>query len=193
MKLLKFSLKMYGLDELAETCDDIEISITLYGTKLTSNLFHVTAGLKIVDVRAKEPETGKLLMAFGNLQSRDNSIVMELHLMKDSKDGYKYFKPFFQFFAAVEKNGLTADKHGKCIKTLIISSPQDLKSHWISLCKGGAAKRDRNPYHCYDITSNELAQAKILTEICDKCKETNKEQCYHWNVVNSEYLNVSYY
>ena len=42
------------------------MSITLDGSKLTSNLFYVTAGLKIVDVCAKEPETGKFLMTHGN-------------------------------------------------------------------------------------------------------------------------------
>lgn len=40
---------MYRLDTLAATVDNIEISITLDGAKLTSNLFYVTADLKIVN------------------------------------------------------------------------------------------------------------------------------------------------
>ena len=67
IQLSKFILKMHGLDELAANTNDVEISITLDGSKLISNLFHVTAGLKVVDVRAKEPETGKFLMTLGNL------------------------------------------------------------------------------------------------------------------------------
>ena len=113
--------------------------------------------------------------------------------MKDTKEGYNYFKSFFQFFAAVVQNGLAEDQYGKSIQSLKLSSPQDLKSHWASLLRGGAAKVNQYPCHCCDITSNELAHAEILLESCNKCKETNKERCYHWNIVDSEYLNVSYY
>ena len=49
--------------------------------------------------------------------------------MKDIKEGYIYFKSFFQFFAAVVQNRITENHYGKSIKTLKLSSPQDLKSH----------------------------------------------------------------
>lgn len=113
--------------------------------------------------------------------------------MKDTKEGYNYFKSFFQFFSAVVQNRLAEDQHSKSIKTLKSSSPQYLKSHWASFLRGGAAKVNQYPCLCCDITSNELAHEKILSERCNKCKETNKERCCHWDVVDSEYLNVSYY
>ena len=47
--MLKFLLRIYGLDSLAATESDVEVLITLDGSKLTSNLFHLTAGMKIVD------------------------------------------------------------------------------------------------------------------------------------------------
>ena len=40
---------MYKLDVLAAIFDDIEIAITLDYSKLTSNLFHVTVSLKVVN------------------------------------------------------------------------------------------------------------------------------------------------
>lgn len=184
---------MYGLDELAETSDDIEVAITLDSAKLTSNLFYVTAGMKIVDCCAKEPLTGKFVMEYGNLQSRDKSIVFQINLMKDIKEGYQYFKGLFDFFTAVQWNGLAADGYGKSIKTLIVSSPQNFKSYRASLVKGGAAKRDIKPCYCCNISSNELAHAKILSERCEKFIEINKEWCYYWNIEDSEYLEVSYY
>ena len=57
--------------------------------------------------------------------------------------------------------------------------------------KGGAAKVNEYSCHCCDITSNELAHAKILTERCDKCISSNREWCYHWKVNDSEHIDVS--
>ena len=61
--ILKFLLKMYKLDILAENIDNVEIAITLDGRKLTNRLFHVTAGLKIVDVYARHLKLGTLFLS----------------------------------------------------------------------------------------------------------------------------------
>ena len=50
--ILKFLLKMYKLDILAKSTENVKIAITLDGSKLTKQLFHVTAGLKIIDIHA---------------------------------------------------------------------------------------------------------------------------------------------
>lgn len=100
--ILKFLLKIYKLDLLAERTNNVEIAITLDGSKLTKQLFHVTAGLKIVDVHAWHPKLDTLLLptdvetsGHSSIQSRDNSYVVEMHLMKDTKEGYKCFTNFF--------------------------------------------------------------------------------------------------
>ena len=87
---------MYKLDILAETTDNIEIAITLDGSKLTNRLFYVKGGLKIVDVHARHPKLGTLLLStdvetsgISSMQSCDNSYVVEMHLMKDNKEGNK--------------------------------------------------------------------------------------------------------
>ena len=56
--LLKFLLKMYKLDVLAELTGNVEIAITLDGSKLTNQLFHVTAGLKINRYLCSSPKIG---------------------------------------------------------------------------------------------------------------------------------------
>ena len=139
---------MYKLDILAENTDNVEIAITLDGSKLTNRLFHVTAGLKIVDVHARHPKLGTLLLStdvetsgISSMQSRDNSYVVEICLMKDTKEGYKYFTDFFQFYTNVGKEGLSACKYGRKIRKLKVVSPQDMKSHWSCLMKGGAVKK----------------------------------------------------
>ena len=111
--------------------------------------------------------------------------------MKDTKQCYNFFRNFFNFFRAVQLNGVAEDEYGKAIKTLVVSSPQGLKSFWAALLKGSVAKRDTYPCHCCDITSNELAHPKILSERCQKCIETNRVRCYHWDDVDNRYINVS--
>jgi len=89
--MLKFILKMHRLDKIAVD-SAIEIYATLNGAKFTNHMSHVTCGLKIVDIRAIDPNTNQLLL---NFQSRDLSFVFESHLMKDTKESYKHFKTFF--------------------------------------------------------------------------------------------------
>ena len=72
---------MYRLDKIAVD-SAIEICATLDGAKFTNHMSHVTCGLKIVDIRAIDPKTNKLLL---NFQSRYLSFVLESHLMKDKK------------------------------------------------------------------------------------------------------------
>ena len=96
---------MYKLDILDENTENIEIAITLDDSKLTNRLFHVTAGLKIVDVHARHPKLGTLLLStdvetsgISSIQSCNNSYIVEMCLMKDTKEGYKYFTDFFEFY-----------------------------------------------------------------------------------------------
>ena len=102
--ILKFLLKMYKLDVLAEVTEDVKIAITLDGSKLTKQLFHVTAGLKMIDIHSWNPKLDTLLLqtnvktsGMSSIQSWDNSYVVEMHLMKDTKEGYKAFTKFFEF------------------------------------------------------------------------------------------------
>ena len=131
IEILKFLLKMYELDLLAEQTNNVEIAITLDGSKLTKQLFHVTAGLKIVDVHARHPKLDTLLLptdvetsGHSSIQSRDNSYVVEMHLMKDTKEGYKCFTNLFDFYNGVGKNGLPACNKGRSIKKLKVVDPK---------------------------------------------------------------------
>ena len=85
--MLKLALKTCQLDELASTRDDVELAFTLDGAKLTSNLFHVTAGTKAADIRSRHPLNGKLLLQvasyfkFSSIQSQEHAFVFKMHLM----------------------------------------------------------------------------------------------------------------
>ena len=195
--ILKFLLKMYKLDILAKSTENVEIAITLDGSKLTNQLFHVTAGLKIIDIHARHPKLDTLLLptdvetsGMSSIQSRDNSYVVEMHLMKDTKEGYKAFTKFFEFYNHVGKYGLPRCDKGLAIKKLSIVSPQDLKSHWSCLLKGGAAKNVTYPCHCCNITSADLTKFKSGQARCNRCKSKGRAKCYHWDVTDSVFVDV---
>ena len=102
-----------------------------------------------------------------------------MHLIKDTKEGYKAFTNFFDFIILLEKKGLRACNKGPAIRKLTIVSPQDLKSHWSYLLKGGAAKQVIYPCHCYNITSADLTKFKSGEARCNRCKSNRRTKCYH--------------
>ena len=53
---------MYKLDFLVELTVNIEIAIKLDGSKLTKQIFHVTAGIKIIDIHARYLKLDTLLL-----------------------------------------------------------------------------------------------------------------------------------
>ena len=173
--ILKFLLKMYKLDILVENTENVEIAITLDSSKLTNRLFHVISGLKIVDVHARHLKLGTLLLltdveisGISRMQSCDNSYMVEMCLMKDTKECYKCFTNFFEFYVKVGEDGLPGCEHGLAINKLKVVSLQDMKSHWSCLMKGGAVKKVTYPCHCCNIISNELVKFKVLDRQCDR-------------------------
>ena len=63
------------------------------------------------------------ISGMSSIQSQDNSYVVEMHLMKDTKEGYKAFTIFFEFYNNVSKKDLSAYNKGPAIKKLTIVSP----------------------------------------------------------------------
>ena len=114
-----------------------------------------------------------------SVQSWDNSYVVEIHLMKDTKEGYKKFTIFFDFYNNVGKNGLAACNKGRAIKSLKVISPQDLKSHWSCILQGGSAKNAKYPCHSCNITSAQLTSFKEGERRCNRYKSKGREKCYH--------------
>ena len=147
-KLLCMLLDGFHLTNLAVLDGGVEIAIRLDGTKLSWNLSHVTAGIKIVDKRACDPITGAPLFVASDgstnqsVQSREFCFSIKILLASDSKDLYKNeFTEFFKFFEDIGRNGLAGSEHGPAFKPFKIVSPQDMSSFWKSLGSGGAATK----------------------------------------------------
>jgi hypothetical protein len=134
-KLCTYLVHHFGLDEFAKN-GSIEMAITVDAAQLDDNVTRVTIGFKIVDKKARDPITKKLIYSeLQNMQSGQWYFLIMTILAKDSKDTYNHFhKPIFDESEELRTNGLGD------WKPFQIPDPQDMKSHQLTLGCGGAAK-----------------------------------------------------
>lgn len=94
--LLRMLLTGFCPDSFAEMGSSVKavlLSCTMDGAQLTDNLGHVTAGIKIVDPRAKDPSVSMPVCLF---QSRDLCFPFQITFGGDCKDPHKNcFDEFF--------------------------------------------------------------------------------------------------
>jgi hypothetical protein len=176
-KLLIYCLKIFNLYDIAKTDGNILLAITLDQADISTNICHVTAGVKFIDKRGHDPITGLPIGSTNSLspQSRDVCVPFKMILIKDSKEVYEtYFRDFFEYFTNLEKNPPDG------LKPFIVVSPQDMSSHWKTVLKGGAAKRDNYFCHCCKCDSKSIIKPR--DSICKTCEKKGKKICYHWPV-----------
>jgi hypothetical protein len=134
-----------------------ELSITLDSAEHCDGISHLTAGIKITDGRAIDPQTGVPLCTayddnFGSIfsnQSRNFCFVIKSLIGKDSKKAYKEFADFFKFFENVKRFGLPASEVGQQLMPMDVWSPQDLSSIWKCLNTGSGARKNGNNHFCH--------------------------------------------
>ena len=103
--MLKFILKIHLLDIISSRYEGTEIVLTLDGARFASCIAHITYRVKVVDIRVRDLKHYDLPL---NFQSYEHSYMFEIHLMKDTKDGHKYFKEFFEWEREVSKKIIPA-------------------------------------------------------------------------------------
>ena len=143
-RFLRFLLKTFQLDEIAQE-ESVELSITLDGTELCICISHLTAGIKITDGRAIDPQTGVPLCTadddtLGSIFTNESwnfYFAIKSLIGKDSKKNYKEFTDFF--FENVKKFGLPVAELGLAIMPMDVWSPRDLSSIWKCLNTGSGA------------------------------------------------------
>jgi hypothetical protein len=136
-------LKGFGLADNARTgslCSPVLICWTLDYAQLTRELGHLTGGIKIVDPRAVDPQTGIPLLISGKFQSRELSFPCRLAFAKDSKESYK--ECFGTFFEVMNGKRLVipATDTEPELSNFDVSSCQDLSSGWKTTALGGGCK-----------------------------------------------------
>jgi hypothetical protein len=155
-RFLRFVLKVFQLDDIAQR-ESVELSITLDGAELCDGISHLTAGIKIMDGRAINPQTGVPLCTadddnFGSIfsnQSRNFCFAIKSLIGKDSKKAYKEFSDFFKFFEGVKRFGIPASEVGQQLMPMDVWSPQDLSSIWKCLNTGSGAHKNGNNHFCH--------------------------------------------
>lgn len=112
---LHLILKTFQLYEVAQR-ESVEICVTLDGVEMCDYLNHLTAGVKIVDKRAADPRSGRLLCTYmENLlgssfacQSRNFCFILKSLIGMDTKDAYDEFSDFFKFFEKLRNDLLVS-------------------------------------------------------------------------------------
>jgi hypothetical protein len=136
-------LKGFGLDVNARTgslSSPVLICWTLGYAQLTRELGHLTGGIKIVDPRAVDPQTGIPLLISGKFQSRELSFPCRLAFTKDSKETYKEcFGSFFEVMNGKQLVIPVTDTEPE-LSNFDVSSCQDLSSGWKTTLLGGGCK-----------------------------------------------------
>ena len=153
------------------------LAITLDQADITTNICHITAGVKFIDKRGYDPITGLPIASTSSLtpQSRDVCIPFKMILTRDSKATYeKHFRDFFDYFRSLKKNPPNG------LLPFRITSPQDMSSHWKTTFKGGAAKNSTYFCHCCNCDSKLIITPREV--ICETCQKKGKKICYHWPV-----------
>ena len=131
--------EIYELQEIAKY-ESIELAVTVDGADLTKYLSHVTAGIKIVSKNGKFDKSHTHCFPFMTILCRDSKVSYE-----------QYIDSFFEWFNTVAggQNGVNG------WKPLLISSCQDMSSHWKTLRKGNGS-RNNSTYFCHCCAKENL-------------------------------------
>jgi len=166
-------LKKHGLWDYAVGGERTTVAATCDGGEITWSLSHVSAGIKIVDSRAKDPPNGEPLFGLSGhdkVQSKFHCYPLYIILAKDNKELYQIH--LSQFFNEV--NQLEEDYP----EGIVVVQGADMCSLQKTLGTGGAMKAKKYACYCCTIHRDELT--KPNENPCNDCIcLQNTQPCYH--------------
>jgi hypothetical protein len=190
--LFTYLVKAFGLEEETKI-RNVEISIAVDGAKLDPNTHHVKIGFKICDKMARDPVSGKFLFSndegvsddhhLDNMQSGAWCFPILAVVAKDNKQTYdKFLRPIFEFGKELRHHGF--DDNGEGWLLFYASEPQDTKSDWLCLQRGGPAKGPGVTHvcHLFQCRSDDISLPNLLT--CGKGIVKGKIRCVHLNLID---------
>ena len=182
----------FGLSKVAKQ-RAIDLALTLDGSNLTSKLSFVMAGIKLIDLAVKNPQTGKYELdpSFEEdycVQSRKWCFPAKICMGKETKKMYQEeFKSLFDTFIEASEEGQDVFEGWKPIN---FSNPADMAAIQKVLGIGGAAKVYKFFCHCCSITSAEIVTPNEGDNICGRCREkqtVNPDwKCLHQEFASEE-------
>ena len=188
-KMIVAILGGFGLIEIAKG-RPVKLNHSIDGSQISKNVTHVTYGLKVADKAATCPFKKQPIFANANettLQSRNNCFPLKIVMARETKEIYKEFSHFFEYF---ENFSWSAKYMDLC--PLEVAMNCDMSAAWKALGVGGAAKRDKQPCHCCAVESEYLATPNAVH--CSRwCKQLHQDKpdgwvCYHHDFLSDENL-----
>jgi hypothetical protein len=170
---VEFLLKKHGLWDYVVSGEHTTVAATCDGGEITWSLSHVSAGIKIVDSRAKDPSNGEPLFGLSGhdkVQSKFHCYPLYIILAKDNKELYQtHLSQFFN-----EVNQLEEDYP----EGIVVVQGADMCSLQKTLGTGGAMKAKKYACYCCTIHRDELT--KPNENPCNDCTRLqNTQPCYH--------------
>ena len=173
---------------------EVQFGISIDAAQLTKRLSHVTAGIKVIDKMAKDPETGLRMVKISmkdngdfhvesGYQSRNNCIPFLIMIAKETNKTYdsEHIKDFVKFLEVIRKEGF------KGSLPFNISAGQDMSSIQKTLGKGGGSHTKHFFCHCCQVQRDKRATPNVHK--CDSCKNKDVD-CYHFKVADANCLEV---
>jgi hypothetical protein len=101
-KTTRLFIDAFGLSEIGKE-RPINVGASIDAAKLTKNITHTSAGLKMTDVQGRDPFKNKRSFildenSLRDLQSRNTIFLLKIILTKETKESFKQFSDVFQFF-----------------------------------------------------------------------------------------------
>ena len=152
-------INAFGLEQLGRE-RAINVSASIDAAKLTKNLTHTSAGLKMSDVMGRDPL--KNMKSFivdehslRDLQSRNTIFLMKIVLTKETKNSFRLFDDIFQFFrlAGATNEERMNDPHNlekyhweqlADLKPLDVTTTTDMAADWKLVRAGGGVKKTKH-------------------------------------------------
>jgi len=157
------------------TCErNINLSVSIDVVKVTKNLCHTSAGLKVTDIDGCDPIKG--MPSFLNdqsslhdLQSQNNIFLMKVILTKETKESVKLFDDVFQFFQLTgvgeDEKMNNSKNHEKFqweylsgLQPLSVTSTADMAAEWKLAGVGGGIKNTKMLCILFACCSSDLHQ-----------------------------------
>lgn len=195
-RVIRLLLKATGLYEKAQQTN-VSIAFTADGAALMKSRTHVSCGVKITDVDGFHPKTGLPLTQppegddlggtyFNFVQSRELCAILIMADAKDSKDLYRdVFKEFYDYSERLRLHGMEAEDGEPALKPFLVTHPQDMKSSQTVSNKGGNCKMKTYFCHLCNCSKHWLSAFKVGEERCNRCKNKEREKCYHHAVCDT--------
>ena len=204
-RVTRLVLNAFGLSRTAAQ-RSINISGSIDAARVTKNICHTSAGLKMTDVEGKDPlkRCGTFITdenSLRDLQSQNTVFLLKIVLTKETKESFKLFDDVFQFFRLSSLNPDEREHDPKNdpkyewellndLKPLNVTMTTDMAADWKLVGAGGGVKQTEMFCNLCTCASNDVHQphAEKCDRFCSQHQDDPDWVCYHHPIFcNNEY------